>query len=168
MTTFINFTPSSTQAPSFTVTLDDVQYNVIVTSSFFRNGQGGNGGYYINVYALDGTLVICRALVGSPVGKQLQSLAWASGKATATTVDPHGYRLGGIVTLSLTGSSPDGYNGTFQCLVTGPSTFTYALSSDPGMATAFGLASYDISLVAGLFDSTLVYRTQNGQFEVNP
>lgn len=168
MTTFIDFTPSTAQAPQFTVTLDGNQYNVIVTSNFFRNGQGGNGGYYVNVVAVDGTPVVSRALVGSPVGLQLQALAWNAGKVTATTVDPHGYKVGSIVTLSLVGSSPDGYNGTFPCLITGASTFTYELATNPGTATAFGLANYDISLVAGLFDSTLVYRTANQQFEVNP
>ena len=169
MTTFIDFTPSTAQAPQFLVTLDGNQYNVIVTSNFFRNGQGGNGGYYVNVVALDGTLVIARALVGSPVGLQLQALSWASvGKVTATTVNPHGYKVGRIITLAITGCSPDAYNGTFQCLITGPSTFTYVMSSNPGVATVFGQASYNINLVAGLFDSTLVYRPANGQFEVSP
>jgi hypothetical protein len=168
MTTFIDFQPSSAQAPQFTVTLDGTQYNAIVTWNLFRGPNNENGGYYLNLYASDGTLVIARALVGSPSGLQLQALSWAAGVATATTIVPHGYKVGRVLTLSLVGSTPAGYNGTFQCLVNGPNTFTFPLSSNPGVATVFGQANYDITLVGGLFTSTLVYRTPNRQFEVNP
>ena len=86
-TTYVDFVPSNAAPFQFQATLDDVSYNVIVTWNLFGRR------YYVNVYALDGTLQIATAMVGSPVG-------------------------------------------------------------------------YDISLVAGLFTSKLVYRAPNNQFEV--
>jgi hypothetical protein len=44
----------------------------------------------------------------------------------------------------------------------------YSLAANPGTATGFGALTYDISLVSGYFDSTLVFRQPNQQFEVNP
>jgi hypothetical protein len=55
---------------------------------------------------------------------------------TATTASPHG--LTGSVSLRILGAHPIGYDGTFTCTVTGLSTFTYMLASNPGPATVFG------------------------------
>ena len=88
MTTY-DFQPSSTTPFQFQPTLDGSVYTVIVT----WNLAGAR--YYINVYALDGTLIVSLPRVGSPLG-------------------------------------------------------------------------YDISLVAGYFTSTLVFREASNQFEVMP
>lgn len=61
MATFA-FTPSATAAFQFQPTLDDNVYTCVVTWNLF--GQR----YYLNVYQDDGTLVTCRAMVGSPPG----------------------------------------------------------------------------------------------------
>jgi hypothetical protein len=54
-------------------------------------------------------------------------------------------------------------------LVTGANSFSYALAQDPGVATALGLASYDVNLAWGYFQqSSLVFRTATQQFEVSP
>jgi len=85
-----------------------------------------------------------------------------------TTQAPHGYKIARVVTLTISGASPDGYNGTFPCLVTSPTTFTYSLAINPGMATVPGTASFNVNLVGGLFASSLVFRTANQQFEISP
>jgi hypothetical protein len=162
MTTF-PFNPTGQATFSFEPTLDGQQYQAIVTWNLFAQR------YYLNLYTLSNVLVVALAIVGSPSGVQLQSLAWAKGKVTATTEAPHGYKTGKIVTLVIAGVTPDGYNGTFQCLITGPSTFTYALAANPGQATALGTATYNINLVGGYFTtSSLVYRAPANQFEVSP
>jgi hypothetical protein len=89
MTTFTNFSPSTTANFQFQPTLDGQVYTVTVLWSLF--GQR----YYVNIAALDGTLVALLPLIGSP-------------------------------------------------------------------------PNYDISLTAGYFTSTLVYRVSTGQFEVSP
>ena len=61
-TVIIPFLPSAVAAFQFQVTLDKNLYNCVVTWNLA--GQR----YYINVYTLSGTLVICTAMVGSPVG----------------------------------------------------------------------------------------------------
>lgn len=166
--TVIDFAPSQAQAFQFQAVLDGTPYNVIVTWNMYRGPNNATQGFYVNINNLDGTPVVTRALVGSDAGKQLQSLSWSKGRVTATTVDPHGLDVGQTTTLTVSGASPTAYNGLQKCLVTGTNTFSYALASNPGAATAFGQASFDISLTSGYFASTLVYRAANRQFEVNP
>lgn len=59
MTTY-QFTPNTVAPFQFQPTLDDSVYTVIVTWNLF--GQR----WYINLYALDGSLVVCTPNVGSP------------------------------------------------------------------------------------------------------
>ncbi len=56
------FIPSTNAPFQFQPTLDGQQYTVIVTWSLFGRR------FYVNVYKLDGTLIVCRAMVGSPNG----------------------------------------------------------------------------------------------------
>jgi hypothetical protein len=164
MTTYFPM-PSNPQASfQFSPTLDGQQYTAIVTWNL--EGQR----YYLNLYDLSNNLITCRARVGSPGGFPLQSLSWSGGIVTATTVTPHGYPPASFVTLSITGAAPDGFNvQNAQCYVTGPSTFTYAVSTAPGAATMFGAASRDIDLVGGYFEtSTMVFREGTQNFEVAP
>ena len=168
MTTYIPFTPSAVSAFQFQCVLDGQPYNVTVTANLFRSSNNSTGAFYINVTDVNGDLIVSRAMGGSPVGQNLASLSWANGKVTATTQAPHGYKIARIVTLTISGASPDGYNGTFPCLVTSPTTFTYPLATNPGMATVPGTASFNVNLVGGLFASSLVFRTANQQFEIAP
>lgn len=163
MTTFTNFVPSLVAPFQFSATLDGAQYNVIVTWSLFGKR------FYINVYALDGTLVVSEAMVGSPTGISLAALSWANGVVTATTAVPHGYKIGRIVSLTISGTTPAAYGGLFECLITGTSMFTYPLATNPGAAVALGTVSYDVNLIGGFFQiSSLVFRQQSQQFEVSP
>ena len=163
MTTVTNFAPTVRAPFQFQATLDGVIYTVIVTWNLFGRR------WYVNVYAPDGSLALSTALVGSPTGVTLQSLSWAAGKVTAVAVVPHGYKVGTTVQLTISGASPDAYNGKVQAFITGAATFTYPVAADPGPATQFGAASYNIDLVGGHFDtSTMVFRQAANQFEVSP
>ena len=58
--------------------------------------------------------------------------------ACFTTAAPHGYTTSDVIPLTISGASPTAYNGTFQCTITGASTFTYPLASNPGSETVPG------------------------------
>jgi hypothetical protein len=168
VTTTFNFQPSVVQPFQFSPVLDGQTYTAIITWNLFRGPNNATQGYFLNLYSLDGTLIVCRALVGSDVGLTVQSLAWANGIVTVTTSEPHGYKIGKTLSLTLNGATPTGFNGLQSMLVTGPNTLTFPLSTNPGVPTAFGAVSFDVSMTSGYFSSTLVYRTANSQFEVNP
>jgi phage tail-like protein len=67
------------------------------------------------------------------------SIAWSSGTATVTTSAPHGLTVHSAQYLSIEGTVPAGYNGTFLCTIIGESTFTYSLGSNPGSVTTGGI-----------------------------
>lgn len=69
----------------------------------------------------------------------LSSLAWATNVVTATTVSPHGFTNGDTLQLTISGAVPSLYNGTYTCTVTGATTFTYPLLSNPGAETTPGV-----------------------------
>ena len=69
----------------------------------------------------------------------ITSLAWSGGVVTATTTAPHGFTIGDTLSLTIAGASPAGYNGTFLATITGASTFTYVLISNPGSETTPGM-----------------------------
>lgn len=163
MTTFFDFQPSPQQLPSFTVTLDGAQYVLTMPWNLF--GQR----YYVNCSDLEGNLIFLLPLIGSPDGLIAQSIAWDNGEAIVTTTEPHGYRVGTTINLTLRQAAPDAYNGSFDFLVEGPDTLSYPLASNPGVNTSPGILYNDINLAAGYFEtSTLVYRTSSSQLEVNP
>lgn len=62
--------------------------------------------------------------------------------ATLTTASPHGLGTGMQVTIA--GALPAQYNGTYTITVTGPTTFTYVMVSDPG-GSAAPVGSYTIT-----------------------
>lgn len=85
---YVDFVPSSLAPFQFQTILDGVQYNVTVTYNIF--GQR----YYVNIYTVQGSLVLTRPMIGSPIG-------------------------------------------------------------------------YDVSITAGMFKSTLIYRSTHKQFEIS-
>ena len=86
---------------------------------------------------------------------------------TAVTAEPHGYALGIVVPLVISGCTPAAYNGNVQANVVDAETLTWPLNANPGTATAVGMADWIINLVQGYFQtSTMVFRNQ--QFETNP
>lgn len=167
MTTFINFAPSGTASPpfQFDATLDGQQYLVTTTWNLFGRR------WYINVFAADGTLIATKALIASQTGLSIQSLTWDIVRqvVTVTTANPHGFKVGRTVELTIAGCVPIAYNGIFDCLATGPNSFTYPMASDPGAATVFGAATYSVNMVGGYFaTSSIVFREASSQFEIAP
>jgi hypothetical protein len=164
LTTTFQFTPTIQSPFSFKPTLDGEIYNVTCPWNIARQS------WFISIAGVDGTSVVYRALVGSPAGQTIESITWSQGLATITTEQEHGLSLLATVNLTVSGVTPDAYNGQQQMFVTGPNTLVYALSTDPGSsATSAGVVSYDLNLAWGYFTtSTLVYRQPSNQFEVNP
>ena len=70
--------------------------------------------------------------------KTLTSLAWSSGTVTGTTAAGHGWNVGDVVPIVVSGATPDGYNGTFLATITAANAFTYPLAGNPGAETVPG------------------------------
>src|SRR6266550_8084133 len=68
----------------------------------------------------------------------LANLSWSSFTVTATTAAPHGYTVGQNIWITIAGETPAGYNGTYLTTITGASTFTYPLGTNPGSQTFAG------------------------------
>lgn len=161
--TIFPYNPTGQAPVTFQPTLDGQQYNAIITSSLF--GQRP----MLNLYSLSNELIVCEALEGSPNPKPLQSVTWANGLATATALNPHGFKVGQVVTLTIADMVPDTYNGLFQCLIRSPLTFTYPIANDPGTVTSVGSLAQNLNLVGAYFtESSLVYRVAAQQIEVSP
>ena len=165
MTTYTTFQPSPTGAVSFQATLDGAIYTITVTWNLF--GQR----YYVNCYDLSQDLIFALPLVGSGTGFVLSSLACDDqGNVDAVSATPLSWNVGQTVRLTVSGTTPSGYSGTYPCLITGASSFTYVIPTG-GLANAQapGNASFDVNLAGGYFTtSTLVYRTADQRFEVSP
>lgn len=65
MTTFYDFTPSTSGPFTFQPTLDGQVYNCVVTWNVF------GARWYLNIYDLGGNLIVCTAMVGSPLDKDI-------------------------------------------------------------------------------------------------
>jgi len=68
MTTF-NYNPTSESVFQFQPTLDNNVYNVIVNYNIF--GQR----FYVNIYDLSGTLILCMPFIGSPLNYDISLTA---------------------------------------------------------------------------------------------
>jgi hypothetical protein len=162
MTTYFPFV-SGPNIFQFQPTLDNQVYSASVTWNLFRQG------WYLNLVDSSGNFIVSKALVGSPSALNLQSLSWAMGVVAATVINPHGYKLGTTLQLTVSGVNPIAYNGIWMCLITGPTTFTYPLPAYPGQSSALGAVSSDINLVWDYFQTTtLVFRDASQTFEVVP
>ena len=164
MTTLVPFVPSQSAPFTFSPTLDGTVYTAIVTWNFWDLG----GRWYVNLYDQSQTRVFTLPLIGSQAQTTASSMTWAAGVVTVTVPGTLPYSIGAIAPYTIANAVPSAYNGAFQCAITGPMTFTYALTDDPGLCTAPGAFSIDVSLTGGYFASTLVYRQSTGNFEINP
>jgi len=163
MTTYVTFAPSATSNFQFQCQLDGNTYNVVVTWSLF------GARYYINVYSLAGVLIVSLPMTGSPNALNLSSATYANGIATVTTSDPHTFKVGSVVVLTVSNASPTDYNGTYQCRVLNNTQLSYPISTQPSASSTTGSIAYNINLLQGYFTtSTLVWRVENNQFEVSP
>ncbi|UCF25179.1 MAG: hypothetical protein JSV72_07180 [Ralstonia sp.] len=68
----------------------------------------------------------------------ISTMTWASSVVTVTTATPHGFPNGDTIGVVIAGVTPAGYNGSFNATITGASTFTYPLVSNPGSVTVQG------------------------------
>lgn len=66
------------------------------------------------------------------------SAVWTSNLVTVTTPAPHGFPNGQVIPLTVAGFAPAGYNGLVQATITGASTLTYPLATNPGATTTIG------------------------------
>ena len=90
----------------------------------------------------------------------IASISWAGSIATVTTEAPHGYTDALVIPVTITGAAPTGYNGNFEATITGASTFTYPLASNPGSETVPG--TYVPQSAAELLASVTSYFAQGG------
>lgn len=163
MTTYFPFIPrAKPPTPSFQPTLDGSIYTITLNANLF--GQR----YYLLCTDGLGNTIFNEPLIATPPSAPISTLSWSvtMGVATVTMVNPHLYPLGSSASLTIEGASPTTWNGTYYMLATGPSTLTFPLMIDPGTMLSPGSLSYLISICAGYFNSTLIFR--NGSFEVNP
>lgn len=71
--------------------------------------------------------------------KPITSLTWANGVVTVTTTNPHGWGNGDVVPIVVNGAAPTAYNvSDVNGTVTGASTLTFPLTTNPGVATSVG------------------------------
>ncbi|WP_430229707.1 hypothetical protein [Paraburkholderia tropica] len=68
----------------------------------------------------------------------ITSLAWSSSTVTATVATGVLPAVGTQFTTTISGALPSGYNGTYIATVATSTTFTYAVSSNPGTETVAG------------------------------
>lgn len=103
------------------------------------------------------------------------TLAWSGGTVTVTTAAPHGFTTSDVLSITIAGATPVAYNGTYDCTITGASTFTYALVSNPGANTlpgTYNLASaYELETMGDTFfaqgTSASVYVLELGDIPVD-
>lgn len=103
-------------------------YSSYVTAQGSNPVQGGVNYAYVDSAATNA--------VGAAAGPHiaLTSLTWSGGTATATSASPIG--AASLVFVTISGATPSGYNGMFAATVTGASTFTYSLGTNPGASPA--------------------------------
>lgn len=108
---------------------------------------------------------------GSPYGAYIIAVnpqatitaaSWSGGVASYTTSTAHSYSIGTKVSIS--GMTPSGYNGYYSVAsIPTSTTFTVAITNDPGAATVFGVSSYtahDVggtTLINNIFSDNVLY-----------
>lgn len=89
-----------------------------------------NAGAHEVVLQGDGRASLIQGSVTAPT-IAMSSLTRVGGTATGTTAAPHGFTNATSIELTIAGVTPSGFNGSFNCAITGASTFTYSVA-DPG------------------------------------
>lgn len=95
----------------------------------------------------------------------LSSITWTTNVATATTAAPHGFAISDTLQITIAGATPSQYNGTFLATITGASTFTYPLLSNPGGSTS-APGTYTPEDVAELVAMVTTFFAQGGNQSV--
>lgn len=95
----------------------------------------------------------------------ITSITWSGSVATVTTAAPHGWTNGDVIPITIAGAAPAGYNGYFTGTITGASTLTYPLASNPGSETTPGTVA--LGAVNELLTMGTTYFAGNGVLAVN-
>lgn len=100
-------------------------------------------------------------------GVDIASITRVGTTATLTTASAHGRTTGDSVTVYL--ALPSQYNGTYVITVTGATTFTYTMASDPGAsASQLGAYSYNVtSNFTGTANDRITGGSLNGVLMIN-
>ncbi len=159
MSTLVDFVPSTIAAPSFQPTLNGTQYNATILYNQFERD------YYLQLSDLSGNLIVFRSLTSS--GPVLQAtLSWASNVAMAACTTNHNVPIATLanVLVSQTGTA---YDGSWQALAVSPTTFTYALTTNPQQPAPLQCnLEFPLNLVQGyLSNCYLFYYDATEQFE---
>ncbi len=119
------------------------------------------GAYYLLTQPSDLTPILTG--LGSIASPASSNLTWSAGTVTALTSAPHGFTISDTLSLVISGVTPptSGYNGTFTVTITGASSFTYSLVSNPG--TAAGAPKYIVADSAQLQAMATTYFAQGFQ-----
>jgi hypothetical protein len=171
MTTIIPFIPSNIVVPTFIANLDGDDYRVTITWNISAQR------YYVNIYAGDGTWIVTVPLVQTPPSRAIESVSYDILRRVMTVSlvssiyfpVPIGSNLtapGTMVDYTLENFDPPVLNGLWRSLHIDDLTFSFPLPDDPGQVNIVGSVGRYINMVAGIFNSTFIYR--NGSFEVNP
>lgn len=162
MTTFTKFNPLLDAPFVFTATLDGATHNVIVWWNTWAQR------WFVTVTDNGGNLVFTKALVSSQGLQPIATLSWAAGTVTIMSGTPLQYPVGALVPLTFYNTTPNAYNGPNLCAVVNRTTLSYPMPTNPGIATSLGGYAFDVTMTAGYFNSTLVYRPTTDNFEVSP
>jgi hypothetical protein len=87
-------------------------------------------------YQYCGTLQQAQAILAAPLA--ISGMVWSTGTVTVTTSAAIGLSTGQTFTTTIAGAVPTGYNGTYVATVTGASTFTISIATNPGTETTPG------------------------------
>ena len=124
--------------------------------------MGTSGGQFIVMvngadlpYYYDGTNWKKYASVGA---QTISSITRVGTTATLTTSANHGLVTGNWVTI--VGTTPAGFSGTYQVTVTGATTFTYVMAADPG-GNATVVGTYTVApALTGVDPTKLIHVNQ--------
>lgn len=116
-----------------------------------------------NSLTLISTLAQLTAIIAPP--KAVTSMTWSGSVVTVTTTTAHGWTNGDVVPIIIAGVTPTGYNGAFTGTITGASTLTYPLVSNPGSSTVQG--TVQLGSAAELTQMGTTYFAGNGVRAVN-
>lgn len=123
--TIVNLTAVVTQAPK----LSQLQQSGAIVSV-------GGSTLAAGTYQYCGNLAAVNAI--SATSYAITSLAWLTGTVTATVASGVLPTTGTTFTTTISGATPAAYNGTYVATVASATTFTYAITTNPGTETVGG------------------------------
>jgi len=145
-----------------------VKLNVSITSAPVPNtlqekgafvSQGGTTGAAGTITLLT-TAADLSTILNS--AKTLTALVYSSGTSTVTgtVAGGHGFAVGDVTLVTVSGCTPSGYNGTFLATIDSSTEFTYEMLSSLAACTVLGTATDED--VAELVAMNTTFFAQNG------